>query len=136
MNKKNIFIIILVICLFLIIYKYKYEKFVSNDENGNGNGNGNGNRDLNLYFVPLKNIFLDDNFYNYNLNRPRNKEQTQSLGEITFNSNLYSKPTTQKIICSSHINRADCWEDNVNNCQWVHKIDGGSYCDVGPNIWP
>jgi len=126
MNEKNIFIIIIVACLFVIIYKHKYEKFVSSDVNG----------DLNLYFVPLKNIFLGDNFYNYNLNKQKNKQQTQSLGEITFNSYLYSKPTTRKIICSSHTNRADCWEDNVNNCQWVHKIDAKSYCDVGANIWP
>lgn len=122
-NEKNVFIII-IICLFVIIYILRYENFVSN----------NGYADLNLYFVPIKNIFLSDNFYN--LNRPKNKQQTQSLGEISFNSYLYSKPTTQKIICSSHTNSADCWEDNVNNCQWVHKIDGKSYCGVGVNLWP
>lgn len=126
MNEKNMFILIIIVCLFVIIYKHKYEKFVSIDENG----------DLNLYFVPLKNIFLGDNFYNYKLNKRTNKQEIQSLGKITFDSYLYSKPTTQKIICSSHTNRADCWEDNVNNCQWVHKIDSESYCDVGPNIWP
>jgi len=134
MNEKNIFITIIIVCLFLILYKhnfenigskYKYEKFVSND-----------NKDLNLYFVPLKNIFLNDNYYNYKLNRPIIKQNIKPLEQIDVNAFLYSKPTTQKIICSSHKNRANCWEDNVNNCLWVHKIDGNSYCEVGPNIWP
>ena len=134
MNNKNIFITIMIVCLFLIVYqhnyemfiiKYKYEKFVSND-----------NKDLNLYLVPLQNIFLSDNYYNYKLNRPIIKQNEKPLEQLEFNTFLYSKPTTQKIICSSHKNRADCWEDNVNNCQWVHKIDSNSYCGVGPNIWP
>lgn len=125
MDKINIFIIIICICLFIIVYKYKYEKFVSNIEN-----------DINLYFVPLKNIFLGDNYYNYNLNKSEIKQNLQSLEKITSDAYLYSKPTTQKIICSTHKNKADCWEDNVNNCQWKYKIDGNSYCDVGQNIWP
>lgn len=129
MNEKNIFILLIIICFFIIIYKYECEKFLSNL-------NENNDTKTNLYFVPIKNIFLGDNYYNYKLNKPEIKQEYQSLDDITFNSYLYSKPTTQKIICLSHTNIANCWEDNVNNCQWVNKIDGGSYCDVGRNIWP
>lgn len=134
MNNKNIFTMIIIICLFLIIYNYnyeniitnlKYEKFVSTDD-----------LNTNLYFLPLKNIFLNDNYNNYKLNRPIIKQTEKPLEQIELNAFLYSKPTTQKIICSSHKNRANCWEDNYNNCQWIHKIDGNSYCDVGTNIWP
>ena len=100
----------------------------------NDKENFNNDLNTNLYFKPLKNIFLGNNYYNYQNNHPKIIQKTQSLDDITFNSFLYSKPTTQKIICSSHLNRANCWEDNVNNCQWIHKIDGGSYCDVAP-IW-
>lgn len=121
-NNKNIFIVIM--CIFLIIIKYVYYLIENFDSNKN------------LFFQSIPNIFLSDNYYNYELNRPEISQPTQSLGEITFNSFLYSKPTTQKIICSSHTNIANCWEDNYNNCQWVHKIDGNSYCDVGPSIWP
>lgn len=127
MNDKNIFITIILLCLFLITYKHNYEKFVSND---------NYNVGVNQYFIPIKNIFLNDNYYNYKFNKPIIKQNQQPLEKITFDSFLYSKPTTQKIICSSHKNRANCWEDNVNNCQWIHKIDGNSYCEVGRNIWP
>lgn len=130
MNNSNVFITIIILYLLIMIYLDKYEKFISN---------GNSITDENLYFVPIKNIFLNDNYYNYELNKPNKpniKQNTQSIGEITFDSYLYSKPTSQKIICASHKNRANCWEDNVNNCQWVYKIDSGSYCDVGQNIWP
>lgn len=120
MEYKITFIIIILICI-ISIYIF---------------ANNNETFDTNLFFKPIPNIFLADDYYNYELNRPDIKQDTKSLGKITFNSHLYSKPTSQKIICSSHTNRADCWEDNVNNCQWVHKIDGNSYCDVGPNIWP
>lgn len=127
MSIQNMFLLIIITCLFLIVYEHNYEKFISNLDNESG---------LNLYFAPIKNIFLTDDYNNYNLNKPKNKQETQSLSEITFNTYLYSKPTTQKIICSSHTNRANCWEDNTNNCQWVYKIDGNSYCDVGLNLWP
>lgn len=121
MLDKTIFIIIILICFILInIFDYGYELFDINSE-------------TNLFFQPISNIFLSDN---YKLNHPEITQNTQSLGNIKFNSFLYSKPTTQKIICASHKNKANCWEDNVNNCQWVHKIDGSSYCDVGPSIWP
>ncbi len=116
--------IIIMICLLIIL---------NNNLNENFNSINSG---TDLYMKPLKNIFLGDNFYNYNLNQPDIIDKTESLGKITFDTFLYSKPTTQKIICSSHTNSGDCWEDNVNNCQWVHKIDGGSFCDVGLNIFP
>ena len=125
MNDKNIFIAIIIICLFFLVYQHNYEKFISNNDNN-----------VNLYFLPLKNIFLTDNYYNYKLNKPIIKPNEKPLEQIELNAFLYSKPSTQKIICSSHKNRANCWEDNVNNCQWVHKIDGNSYCEIGKNIWP
>jgi len=122
MSNKTTFIIIISICLISIyITSKKCELF---------------NSDTNLFFQPISNIFLSDNYYNYNFNRPDIKTNTKSLSDITFNSYLYSKPISKKIICSSYKNRGDCWEDNVNNCQWVYKIDNGSYCDVGSNIWP
>ena len=120
MENKIIFIIICLICLIVI--------YISTNSKERFN--------TNLFFKPIPNIFLSNNYYNYKLNKPEINQNTKSLDDITFNSYLYSKPTSKKIFCSSHINRADCWEDNVNNCQWVHKIDGGSYCDVGQNIWP
>ena len=111
--------IIILICLLIIcfILTNLHENFlISND---------------NSYFKPLKNIFLGDNYYNYLLNSPKIIVNDESLKTITIDAFLYSKPTAQKIICSSYTNRADCWEDNTNNCQWVYKIDNGSYCDVG-----
>ena len=126
MNNKIIYIICIFICLFTIYYIHKYENFISNSNNTETNSNS--------YFGQFKNIFLGNNYYNYQLNRPKINNDVQSLGKITFDSFLYSKPTTQKIICSAHTNSANCWEDNVNNCQWIHKIDTGSYCDVAP-IW-
>lgn len=125
MEDKIIFIIIILICI-ISIYIF---------------ANGSETFDTNLFFQPIPNIFLANNYYNYELNRPNIKQDTKSLNKIQFNSFLYSKPTSQKIICSSHKNMADCWEDNENNCQWVHKnpqgnFIRGSYCDVGANIWP
>jgi hypothetical protein len=102
---------------------YFYEKFTNDNSNN-----------INPYFKPLKNIFLANNYYNYQ-NKPLPKiDKSQSIKNITTDAYLYSKPTTQKIICSSHTNVADCWEDSVNNCQWVNKIDSESYCNVAP-IW-
>lgn len=120
MKDKITFIIIILICVILIYV------FANCSETFN----------TNLFFKPIPNIFLTDDYYNYEINKPDIIQDTKSLGDITFDSYLYSKPIGKKIICSSHTNRADCWEDNVNNCQWVHKIDGNSYCDVGQNIWP
>lgn len=90
------------------------------------------NNDTNLFFRPVENIFLANNPYNYEFNRPEIIQKTKPLSEISFNSFLYSQPIGQRIICASHKNRANCWEDNFNNCQWVHRIDGNSYCEVGP----
>jgi len=122
MNNKIIIIIFICIYLFIIYYTYRNENFISDSNNTETN--------INSYFKPFKNIFLGNNYYNYQLNHPKINIDTQSLNKITFDSLLYSKPTTQKIICSSHTNNASCWEDNVNNCQWIYKIDSGSYCDV------
>lgn len=122
MYEKNIFTLILLICLITIYFLT----------------NTNEHFNTNLFFQPIPNIFLGDNYYNYKLNKPdyNLQNQTEPINKITFDAFLYSKPTSQKIICLAHTNRADCWEDNVNNCQWVHKIDGGSYCDVGLPLWP
>lgn len=122
---NNNLIFITIICvIYILIFIFvdlKYELF---------------NVEPNLFFKPIKNIFLSDDYYNYKLNKPEINKNVETIGKITFDTYLYSKPTSQKIICSSHKNRGDCWEDNVNNCQWIHRIDGGSYCDVGQNIWP
>lgn len=131
MYEQTIFIIFICICWFIVFYTFTYEKFNSNSYL---NSDSNSDSNINSYFKPLKNIFLGDNYYNYQLNHPNQTNNTQSLNEISFDSFIYSKPITQKIICSSHTNRGDCWEDNVNNCQWIHKIDSKSYCDVAP-IW-
>ena len=120
MFDKISFVIIIIICL-ISIYIFT---------------NGNETFDTNIFFKQIPNIFLADNYYNYELNKPNIKPNIGTIDDITFDTYLYSKPTTQKIICSAHANSADCWEDNVNNCQWVHMIDGGSYCKVGQNIWP
>lgn len=121
---QTIFIIILIIIL--IIYCLKYlliynETFKADNIN-------------NLFNKPISNIFLTDNYLNYEINKPEINKKTENIEKIAFNTFLYSKPTSQKIICSSHTSRADCWEDNYNNCQWVYKIDNNSYCDVAP-IW-
>ncbi len=127
MNNKIIFIILICICLLIFFFAYKNENFLLNQDSNNDN--------INSFFIPLKNIYLNDNYDNYILNRPKNNLKiSESLNKINSDSFLYSKPITQKIICLSHTNRADCWEDNVNNCQWVYNIDNGSYCDVAP-IW-
>ena len=127
MNNQNIFIILIGIFWLTIYLTYKCENFLSDNLNDI-------ETNVNSYFKPIQNIFLADNYYNYIKNRPIIQKTTQSLDTITLDSFLYSKPTTQKIICSSHSNRANCWEDNINNCQWIHKIDGSSYCDVAP-VW-
>jgi hypothetical protein len=118
-NYKLLLVMLICICLSIIYFTNKYEHF---------------NINKNLFFQPIDNIFLADNYYNYELNYPDIKHKTDSLENIKFNSYLYSKPTSQKIICASHKDRANCWSDNVNNCQWVYKIDGDSYCNVAP-IW-
>lgn len=128
MDNKSIFIITIIICFFTVCFTYKNENFLSDKQNINENNDD-------LFYTPLNNIFLGDNYYNYVNNRPNdNLKIPESLNKIKFDSYIYSKPTTQKIICLSHKNVANCWEDNVNNCQWVYKIDNGSYCDVAP-IW-
>ncbi len=111
-----IFILLIILSIFLIINK---ENFESN---------------INLFYLPEKNIFLSDDYYNYINNKPKPNIKKMPLSKITFDSYLYAKPTREKIICSNHINSANCWEDNVNNCEWIYKIDGGSYCTVGKKM--
>jgi len=133
MNNKIIFIILIIVFVIIIYFICKNEKFTSTQSNNNNNDDDNNN--INSFYTPIKNIFLTNNYYNYQDNKPKkNFKIPESLEKIKLDSFIYSKPTSQKIICSSHTNRADCWEDNVNNCQWVYKIDNGSYCDVAP-IW-
>ena len=120
MPNKIIFIIVILICLILIyLFSNKKEYF-----------------DTNLFFQSIDNIFLNNNYDNNKLNKSKITHKTQSFKNITKNAYLYSKPTSQKIICASHKNIADCWEDNTNNCQWKYKINGNSYCEVGLPIWP
>lgn len=107
MNIKILFIIIIIGCAFIC--------FNSSNEN----------------FTLNKNIFTTNDYYNFRLNNPEIIQKEKPLGEITFDSYIYSKPIRQDIICANHTNRADCWEDNTNNCQWIHKIDSKSYCDQG-----
>jgi hypothetical protein len=119
---KNIFILLIIIIFFIIYINNINENFNSDNE-------------INNYNKPIKNIFLGDNYYNYKLNYPKINKNYESLKKITLDSYLYSKPITQKIICSNHKNIADCWQDNVNNCQWIHKIDSNdSYCNIGPKL--
>ena len=105
-----------------MISRFKFNESFDLDKNNN------------LFYKQHENIFLSDNFYNYKKNYPNIDYNYESLDKISMDAYLYSKPTTQKIICSNHTNEANCWEDNVNNCQWVYKIDGNSYCDVA-KIW-
>ena len=126
MDNKNIFIILILICLLIMIFNNKNENFIINSNDDEENKN--------IFYKPLKNIFLSDSYDNYEKNEPtKDNKIIQPLNTILYDSFLYSKPTIKKIICSSHKNRADCWEDNVNNCQWIHKIDGKSFCNVAPN---
>jgi len=56
------------------------------------------------------------------------KKNIKSLTDITTDSYIYSDIISKKIICDNYTNEANCWENN--NCQWVYKIDNGSFCDV------
>lgn len=89
--------------------------------------------DTNLFYKPLNNIFLGNNYYNYKNDKydlPDTTQNIQSLSQISYDSYLYSDSTSNKIICSNYINQADCWANN--NCQWINNINGNSYCEVAP----
>ena len=84
--------------------------------------------ETNLFNAKLPNIFAS-NFYSNN--QPMNiPTPTKSIGEITFDSYIYSDIVSNQIICANYNNQGDCWDNN--KCQWVYKIDGGSYCDLAP----
>ena len=86
--------------------------------------------DTNLFFKPLPNIFLDFNFLNYDLNKVKKEPDYNTLEQISYNSYIGSDIVSTKIICSNYNNQGDCWDNN--HCQWISKIDGGSYCSMAP----
>jgi hypothetical protein len=86
--------------------------------------------DTNLFFKELPNIFLNDNYLNYDLNKANDKPNYNSLGQISYNSYINSDIVSTKIICANYNNQGDCWDNN--HCQWIYKINGGSYCDMAP----
>lgn len=101
--------------------------------------NPNESFDTNLFYAKMPNIF-ESKFYSNNLPNKQTVSQTptKSLGELSFDSYIYSDIISNKIICSNYTNQADCW--NNNKCQWVEKKIGdqaqghphGSYCDFAP----
>lgn len=119
----------LVCCLIVIVALWVVGLFTSEPF-------GTNTSELNLFYRPIPNIFLADNYYNYKLNKPHTTTPTATLGEIATNAFIYSRPIERQIICRSHQNRANCWEDNVNGCAWVYGFDGPGYCEVGQNVWP
>lgn len=86
--------------------------------------------DTNLFFKPLPNIFLNNNFLNYNLDKTNEKPNYNSLEQISYNSFINSDIVSTKIICANYDNQGDCWDNN--HCQWNYRIDGNSYCDMAP----
>ena len=115
MNKK--FLLIILILIIIIILYTRVDNFESND---------------NLFYQPTKNIFLNDNYLNYNYNKPKPTLNYSTLGEISYDSYIYSDIVSQRIICSNYNNQADCWQNN--HCQWIYKIDDKSYCNVAPKF--
>ena len=86
--------------------------------------------DTNLFFEPLPNIFLNSDYLNYNLNKVKEVPNYSTVGQISYDSYINSDIVSTKIICSNYDNQGDCWDNN--HCQWINKIDGGSYCDMAP----
>lgn len=86
--------------------------------------------DINLFYKPLNNIFLGNNYDNYKYDLSDTKQNVQSLSQISQDSYLYSDSISKKIICSNYTNQANCWANN--NCQWINNITGISYCEVAP----
>ena len=82
MFNNKIFIILICISVCIILLYDKYEQFDTDTDT---------DTDTKLFFKPIDNIFLGDNYNNYELNYPEIKQQTKSIGEITFNSYLYSE---------------------------------------------
>ena len=131
----NIFIIMMILILiYLIMDNFEYFYTSDNIYQTNDNiyqTNDNIYQTNNLFNTPLQNIFLTDNNLNYIDNKPITvNPDYKSLSDISVDSYIYSNTSEHKIICSNYTNQGDCWDNN--NCQWIHKIDGGSYCELAP----
>lgn len=117
----NIFIIVMILILIYLIMD-NFEYFYTSDNIYQTN---------NLFNKPLQNIFLTDNNLNYIDNKPiTSNPDYKSLSDISDDSYIYSNTIGNKIICSNYTNQGDCWDNN--NCQWIYKIDGSSYCELAP----
>ena len=114
----NNLIIILLIILLLFFYN-SYENFDSNNNNNQ-----------NLFYKKIPNIYKTNNNLNNNTIKP--DENVIQLSQLSLDSYINSDIISKKIICDNYTSQADCWENN--NCEWIYKIDNGSYCNVAP-IW-
>ena len=113
---NNNFVIILLVIIVLLFFSNVYEKFNSNN--------------INLFYKNMPNIFMQNNYIDEQDITPTSNTDIKSLGNITLDSYVYSDIVSKKIICDNYTSQADCWENN--NCQWIYKIDNGSYCDLAP----
>lgn len=122
---KILFAFILIIVLFsIVLYSYKFTKI----ENFNKS-----NTETNSFFYKFPNIYYTKQFID-NLYIPEKSKKT-TMDTIDIDSYLNSDIMSDKIICSSISNEADCW--NNNNCQWISKIgqnDDKSYCMLAPKF--
>ena len=119
-NIKLILMYFVIILLIIIIYIYVKENNLIKIELF----------DTNLFFKPMPNIFLGSNYLNYDLKEVKKVPEYNTLGQISYDSYINSDIVSTKIICSNYNNQGDCWDNN--HCQWIYKIDGGSYCDMAP----
>ena len=93
--------------------------------------------ETNLFYSKIPNIFLTDAYLN-NLPLEQSEPEKKSLGEIGFDSYIYSDIILNRIICLNYTNQADCWDNN--KCQWNEKKIGfqalgnpsDAYCDLAP----
>jgi hypothetical protein len=118
MNKIMFYILFIVILG--LFFHNQYESFDC--------GSNSDSDKINLFYKPLPNIYVSSS-YSDNKNF-KITDDVKPLSDITIDSYIYSDPISTKIICSNYTNQANCWDDN--NCQWISKIDSGSYCDVAP----
>ena len=81
----------------------------------------------NLSSTDSDNLFLTDS-NNQTPTPTQTPTQTASLSTITFDNYIYSDQVSKQIVCANLTSQADCWDNN--NCQWINKIDTGSYCDL------
>lgn len=94
------------------------------------------NFDTNLFYAKMPNIFASNAYLN---NLPEKITiPTKPIGELSFDSYIYSDIISNKIICSNYTNQGDCWDNN--KCQWIEKKVGeqalgnphNAYCDLAP----